>query len=224
MGMVFPELMANAEYARCLFVMSRGHIETTHRKVLETLGCDPRTVEAAIDLLTERQLLRYDVRSLDPKAMGPATGATEQKLRDELEQQLRGLLGEDKYDRFQEPRSSRAILRKPDGTVEERSISFSTVPTMHVETRQRGMVDVLARRLSYSDEPLAPAQREALVTALTALARKDGSQRMPSPEQWSEPELAAAFKSVLKPGQLPAVEALQAETAAFRRRSQLPKQ
>jgi|GEM_PF-2476223 len=222
LGMVFPELMGDPEYARGVFLMQRNQVDREHRKVLEALGCDARMVEEALNLLTERALVRYDVRSLDPNTRaGPGAGPFEQSLRVELEQQLHQLLGDTRYAQFLEPDVILAMSVMEDGS--RRKTLRPGIPLVRLESRQRYLVNPLVTRLAYSDAPLPNPQKEELIAALTRLARtKD--RRTPPSDSWSDPDVIEVFRNRLSPGQFAAVEELQAEAAAYQQRAKLAKQ
>jgi hypothetical protein len=248
-GFVFPELMGNLEYSTALHHVLRYRQSSTHRGRLEEIGASPETIEKVLDLLTDREMVHWDVASLYPENGRQSKEAREQESRQRsaIVDQIKQLLGEDKYMAFTEETTTYESRANADGTLTRTTHQVRDIPSSR--SGDEMYVMPLERRLSYSSEPLTAAQKAAIANVYRQqrladrglndeLQRANAAgltreQRAALTEAYrnrhlngttvADEDLQRAYEMVLSPAQLSAVNELRAEQEAARKRSKLPK-
>jgi len=203
----FPELMSDPEYNALYAQRARHLLQITRAADFRKLGVPEETVSKAIALLADEQAATMDLQNLGGGALGKDFSKLWDQIHRETAEQLQALLGAPTYQRYLAQDESANVM-------------------------QRMGADRLERRLSYSVEPLTPAQ----VTQLVAYETSLGDPRKVQQAEWERTREArkngvipvdearlAFYHSVLTPTQMAAVEGLHRESEASLKRSLLPR-
>ena len=199
----FAALMANPEFAQALSVQQRASLDGSYADLFKKLKLAPSELEKLKTLLIERQTTRMDVmtsaraQGLDPRANSDELRKLTASAQAEVDASIKTSLGESVYAQFR---------------------SYENTQT------QRGLIDQLDQRLSYTSTPLNPSQSDYLVSALAAStsAAPPADSQQGGPSNWggnrNAPLISDAIiqqaQSVLTPDQLTALKQLQAEQMA----------
>lgn len=212
MGMAFPELMGDLEYTRSYAVILRGQQERNHLPVLKKLGVTKEAAARVIDLLTEREMIAADFRSLTDNGGLPGPMAQQRKiLRDEVDAKIRDLLGEELFDGLKEDIVDHTTIVHPDKSVTRETRVRREIPEFR---RLSYQLFPLEQRLSYSAAPLTEEQKSALRDWIA----KNSTSGPPRNDAFLE-----AAPAMLQPEQQFAVDELKVESEALQKRNKLPR-
>lgn len=209
-GAFFPELMSDPEYNALYARSVRARLEMTRGRLLRELGVPEESIAKAIDVLADEEASLMDLQNLRRNGQVQPTATEYSKLietlRSETNTQLQPILGETAYERY-------------------------AAETNPVPASLRRGADRLARRLSYTAEPLTAAQQERLVSydverwQARPATRQEIQRMMDARKQGVVPvdeDRQAFLRSVLTPAQMAAVDELHRETEAGLKRTLLP--
>lgn len=141
--------LESPEMRRLMAVGQKGQLDTRYAALFRTLGLPAPQLEKLKQLLIDKQNVALDVMAAarSQGLTGPDSRGQIQTLmqqaNSEMDSSIKGLLGDSGYQQYQQFERTQA---------------------------QRGVVDQLASRLSYSDSPLTPQQAEQLVQLLASTA------------------------------------------------------
>ncbi|MEX2043912.1 MAG: hypothetical protein WD941_01070, partial [Opitutus sp.] len=141
------DLMNRPEVQALISVQQKARIDQTYAALFRNLNLSPEQAEKLRTLLAERQTTRMDImeagrgQGINPRDNPEAFQKLMTDARDQLESSIKSVVGESGYSQLQNYEQ--------------------TLP-------QRGLVNDLQQRLSYSDTPLNSAQAERLVQILAA--------------------------------------------------------
>ncbi|MEO6567606.1 MAG: hypothetical protein ABIO94_02485 [Opitutaceae bacterium] len=189
-GSRVAELLADPAYAQLYRSWYRANLEREYNELLATLSVAPETKARLVELLLDRQLAIMDVIGLSgANRWGPGNPPT-------------------KAQRAEADRAQEAALKRFDAEIQallgrEAYAQFDKYRRADGERRQ---LDILAQRLSYTEQPLTPTQRQKLFPSIE-------TDLFPSDAATAEKTLAEMGKA-LSPVQLEAVQQLRAERAA----------
>lgn len=201
------ELMQNPEFAAAYTLQSKARLDGRYADLFRQLGLPPESLDRFKTLLAERQNAWRDVMTA---ARSEGIGGRENRdelrelvqiTQDEITRDIRELIGDNGYEE---------LARYENTTVE------------------RGTINQLETRLSYSGNPLNSAQSEALLNILTdtganmaAIRPSAGPDTDPAamrlvniPGPTITDEVINRAQSVLAPDQLNALQQIQAEQQA----------
>lgn len=200
----FAALMANPEFAKALSVQQRAALDGRYADLFKKLKLAPSELEKLKTLLIDRQTTRTDVMSsaraqgLDPRTNRDELNKLTAAAQAEVDASIKTSLGETVYAQFQ--------------------AYENTQP-------QRGLIDQLDQRLSYTSTPLNLNQSDFLLTVLTASpppAPTPADSPQGGPHNWGgnrntsliTDAIIQQAQSVLAPDQISALKQLQAEQMA----------
>jgi hypothetical protein len=154
-GDIFPELLADPDYAQLHATYERRNVESRYAAFFATTSAAPDAVEKLKAALVQRAISELEREELIARHQVPAgqTAELAYLLAEKFNAEVREILGEVGAAEFQRHESTRA---------------------------QRTAVDALARRLSYSEEPLSAAQTAELVTLMASAKEPYGRQMIPA--------------------------------------------
>lgn len=145
-----PAPMTDAEYVRWYRIWYQSRVELEYNELLAARPLPPETKLRLSELLLERQLARMDTldvtgaarwspSNLPTREQSAAVDRAQAKVDGQFDAEIRALLGEEEFAEFAAFAASSGVRRD---------------------------INVLAERLSYSTEPLLPAQRAQLLALL----------------------------------------------------------
>lgn len=141
--------LESPDMRRLMAVGQKGQLDTRYAALFKALGLPSSQLEKLKQLLIDKQNVALDVMAAarSQGLTGPDSRGQIQTLMQqanaEMDGNLKGLLGDSGYQQYQQFERTQA---------------------------QRGVVDQLATRLSYTDSPLAPQQAEQLIQLLASTA------------------------------------------------------
>jgi len=177
------KLMENPEYARLYAAVVRSHVSPIYLKACSYAGVTADKLDAVLELLDAQMMLPDDVNSAARK-MGLSEEETltvRLQASTKLEDDIKALVGEDAYDRIQKYRKA-------------------------YDSTQ--LVDSLETRLSYSEEPLSPAQARKL---FKCAAGNGSKQFVLLPDPRSIDSLVAKAQAFLSDAQIVALRQVAIE-------------
>lgn len=208
-GSFFPELMGDPEYSQCVKEWYRLIWGERHRKRLTELGLTAEKIGRVVDLIAEKEMVQQDFRSLLGENASTVDAQRKQReARENVMREIEQTMGAEAFDRFLESVPHPNVRIGPGGTRTE-TVEYTREFPMPSATK-RDQIGQLERRLSYSNEPLTDGQATRIVDATLRSGRY-------------VPAYSDAMREFLTPGQQFAIDELQAEQEASRRRSKLPK-
>jgi hypothetical protein len=141
------EALDSPEMRQLMAIEQKGRLDGRYAALFKALRLSPDQLDRFKQLLVDKQNTAMDVMAVAHRQdlLSPGSGADlatmVKKEQDVVDSSIRSLLGETAYEEYQDYERTRS---------------------------QRGVVDQLASRLSYTDAPLSPQQAEALVDLLAA--------------------------------------------------------
>jgi len=206
------ELMQNPQFAQAFQLQATSQLDGRYAELFRQLNLSPAALDQLKTLLVERQNAWRDV-----VGAARSEGLSGRENRDELRTLVEMTQNEIAADIRQ--------LIGDNGLAE--------LERYEATTAQRGMIDQLANRLSYSGTPLNSGQTEALLAIFTAPTSTDGAGATRFQVTSTGPggdrtafassgspmitdEIIARAQGVLAPDQVAALQQLQAEQAAQR--------
>lgn len=213
MAQYFLELMSDPKYNAAVKQMERGHAWMFYEGKLREAGLSADEMNRVLDLLAEREMVRWDYNSLakDQADLNEFPSQI-QSRRTEILDEIRREIGDRKFAKITEDVPQRHVTVGPAGRTEWTTKSRDVVPH---PLGVRPEFSALERRLSYSAEPLSKPQ----MSELAGLAERVGFTR-------GSLLLDATFvertRSILSAGQQTGLDELKVEAEAFKARSQLP--
>jgi hypothetical protein len=153
-GDIFPELLADPVYAQLYATYLRANVERRYADFFATTSARPDAVAKLKDVLVQRQIAELEKEELIARYEVPASE------RGEL-----GFLLKEKFDA-----EARQILG---------DVAFVEFQRQETTAGQRTVVNAFARRLSYSENPLQPAQAVELVEIMVNVTEPHGRRMIP---------------------------------------------
>lgn len=204
-------LMENPQFMAAMQAQQRARLDNRYAELFQKLNLSPAQIEQFKVLLAERQASRMDVF-----AAARNEGLTGRENRDEL----------------------RALVRQAEAEIDEGirellgDAGFAEYQQYELTAPQRGLVNQVETRLSYSASPLTPAQSDALINILaTTTEGSSGGDRQvrngPGPLGNSAvitDEVLNRAHGLLSASQLEALREIQAEQQAQREMAELMRQ
>ncbi|MDA7916675.1 hypothetical protein N9B49_00480 [bacterium] len=197
MGSRIAEMMADPEYAAAFNLQQRARLDRTYADLFAQLDLPPNTLTRLQDLLVEKQNTTRDVfMAAREEGLGRENRTELRELMEatqaEIDSEIAAAIGQDNF----------AALQKYEQT-----------------GRERGMVDQIESRLSYSATPLNPNQAQALTSILAETStggnrgRGGDSARGGGGVTISDDAIVRA-QGLLSSSQLQSLQDLQAEQQA----------
>lgn len=201
-------MMDNPSMQNMMATSIKGSLDQRYSALFKKLKLSPASLEKLKELLTERQLSSMDVmRAAASQGLNPMTNKDEiekmiNSAQGESDERIKDLLGSTGYEQFQD---------------------FSQ------NIGSYGLLDQIERRLSFTDNPVASNQSEALLRALIQTTKTPSGGPMmgfvqgiagnnPMFSAMSQPQITeqtiAAAQSVLNSSQIEVLKQLQAEQQA----------
>ena len=168
------EAFDSPEMRQLMAIEQKGRLDGRYAALFKALHLPPEKLDGFKQLLVDKQNAAMDVFAVAHKQnlLDPTSGADVPAImkheQEVIDAAIRGLIGETAYEEYQDYERTRP---------------------------QRGVVDQLASRLSYTDNPLSTQQSEALVDLLAA-----EKSTQPAPTNVASPEPGVRVAFAVAPG------------------------